>query len=94
MGAAATDMSRAELWRKLVVSDVARAYFNAPALTPAGDEYRCGELMVSTYGARPAAGNWQKCYSELLVKHGLERPMAKSCISRHDEKRRVPLGAR
>ena len=80
-----------------MVSDVARAYFNAPNLTPVfveicdedrevGDEDMCGELMVSMYGTRPAASNWQKCYSELLMKHGLKRSMANSCIFRHDEK--------
>ena len=69
-------------------------FFNAPNLTPVfvekdrevGHEDMCGELMVSMYGTRPAASNWQKCYSELFMKHGLKRSMENCFIFRHDEK--------
>ncbi len=74
---AATGMSRRQGRRKIMVNDVARAYFNAPSLRPKFveiceedrepvDENLCGELLVSMYGTRPAASNWQKCYTELF----------------------------
>ena len=64
-----------------MINDVARAYFNAPSLSPTfvdiceedfeeGDEGMCGELKVSMYGAGPAASNWKKCYTKLLVDNG------------------------
>ena len=75
-----------------MVSDVTRAsVYNAVFLEirdedrEVGDEDMCGELMVSMCGTRPAVSNWQKCYSDLSIKHGLKRSMASSCIFRHDE---------
>ena len=58
-------------------SDVSRAYFHAPSLKPTfveicpedfepRDEHRCGELNVSMYGTRPAAGNWQRFCKQKL----------------------------
>lgn len=55
-----------------MVNNVARAYFNAPSLTPTfvdicdeerepGDEGMCGEVSVSMCGTRLAAQNWQRC---------------------------------
>ena len=80
--------------RKIMVNDVARAYFNAPNLKPTfveicdedrepGDENMCGELLVSMYGTRPAAGNWQKCYTNLLTENGFKRTRACTCTFRH-----------
>ena len=77
-----------------MINDVARAYFNAPSLSPTfvdicdedfeeGDEGMCGELMVSMYGARPAASNWQKCYTKLLVDNGLTKTRASTCVFYH-----------
>ena len=76
-------------------NDVARAYFNAPSLTPVfveicdedreeGDEGMCAELLVSMYGTRPAARNWQICYTSLLQENGFKRNKANTCISRHE----------
>ena len=70
-----------------MANDVARAYFNAPNLKPTfvnicdedwepGDKDMCGELLVSMYGTRPAASNWQKCYTDLLVENGFNRTRA------------------
>lgn len=73
-----------------MVNDVARAYFNAPSLTPTfvetreedfepGDEGKSGELRVSMYGTRPAAQNWQRYYAELLESNGFSH----SCFNVH-----------
>ena len=94
---AATGWGRTGRRRKIMVNDVARAYFNAPNLTPVfvdicdedrepGDEQMCGELLVSMYGTRPAASNWQKCYTQLLLDHGFRRTRASTCMFRHAER--------
>ena len=94
---AATGWSRKQRRRKLMVNDVARAYFNAPNLVPTfveiceedqepGDEDICGELLVSMYGTRPAANNWQKFYTTLLINNGFERTRACTCTFRHHER--------
>ena len=46
----------------------------------------CGELLVSMYGTRPAASNWQKCYTDLLVESGFNRTRACACTFRHAER--------
>ena len=54
---------------KVPYADVSRAYFYARAIRPvyvklpaedqeAGDEDRCGRLLMSMYGTRDAAQNW------------------------------------
>ena len=69
--------------KKVMANDVARAYFNAPNLKPTfvdicnegwepGDEEMCGELLVSMYGTRPAASNWQKCYTDLFGRRRIQ----------------------
>ena len=79
---------------KLMVSDVSRAYFYAPSLKPTfveicpedfepGDEHRCGELNVSVYGTRPAAGNWQRIYTQKLLESGFLKASSSSCIFFH-----------
>eukprot|EP00973_Karenia_brevis_P064695 8986637-Karenia_brevis.AAC.1 len=61
-----------------MVNDVSRAYFYAKSQQPTfvelcdedrapGDEGMCGELMVSMYGTRTAALNWQHCVTEVLT---------------------------
>ena len=75
-----------------MVNDVSRVYFYTESLKPTfvqicdedveeGDEDRCGELLVSMYGTRPAAGNWQRCYTELLKKNGFKAATSSTCIS-------------
>ena len=65
-------------------SDISRAYFNAPVTEPTyvripeedweeGDEYRCAKLLVSMYGTRKAASNWEAHYSSWLEEYGFER---------------------
>ena len=94
---AATGLSRKGRKRKIMVNDVSRAYFYAPNQETMfvdiceedkedGDEEMCGELLVSMYGTRPAATNWQKCYTELLVNNGFSRNRASTCIFHHVEK--------
>ena len=41
------------------------------------------ELMVSMYGARPAASNWQKCYTKLLVDNGFAKTRASTRVFYH-----------
>jgi len=82
---------------KIMINDISRAYFYAPATSPTfveicdedweeGDEYNCGELLVSMYGTRSAAKNWQMCYSELLVAAGFKMGKTNSCIFFHPER--------
>ena len=42
-----------------------------------------GELLVLMDGARPAASNWQKCYTKLLVDNGLTKTRASTCVLYH-----------
>eukprot|EP00973_Karenia_brevis_P013477 1830182-Karenia_brevis.AAC.1 len=64
-----------------MVNDVSRAYFYAKAQQPTfvelceedkvpGEEGMCGELLVSMYGTRTAALNWQQCVTQALVSNG------------------------
>ena len=64
--------------RCILVADVRRAYFNAPARRPIyveippedleeGDEHRCAELLASMYGTRDAARNWQEELKHVLT---------------------------
>jgi len=82
---------------KIMVNDVSRAYFYAPCLTPTfveiceedfedGDEDKCGELLVSMYGTRPAASNWHTHYSGILLKLGFKKGSSNSCIFWHPGK--------
>ena len=41
------------------------------------------ELMASMYGTRPAASNWQKCYTKLLVDNGFAKTRASTCVFDH-----------
>ena len=94
---AATGWSRMGKRRKIMVNDVARAYFNAPNLVPTfvdiceedrepGDEGMCGELLVSMYGTRPAANNWQKFYTKVLLDNGFKRSRGCTCTFHHSER--------
>ena len=78
---------------KLMVNDVSRAYFCAPArrqvfveLPPedkSGEEDLVGELNFSMYGTRDAAQNWAEEYSSTLAKAGYERGIANPCLFHH-----------
>ncbi len=46
----------------------------------------CGELLVSMYGARPAANNWQKYYTTVMTENGFRRIRACTCMFRHPER--------
>ena len=83
---------------KIVVNDVNRAYFYAPSLKPTfvqicaedfepGDEHRCGKLLVSMYGTRPAAGNWQRCYTDVLKANGFTTSPSSTRIFYHPTRR-------
>lgn len=83
--------------KKVMINDVAGSYFNAPSLVPTfvsiceedfeeGDENRCGELLVSMYGERLAAQNWQRCYTQLLTVNGLKVTRTSTCIFRRQER--------
>lgn len=80
----------------MIIDDV-RACFNAFSLAPTfvemceedfeeGDDNRCGELRVSMYGTRPAAQNWQRCFTELLVGQGFAVTQASACIMHHSSR--------
>ena len=63
------------------VNDVSRACFYVPSLKPTfvqicaedfelRDEHRCDKLLVSMNGTLPAAGNWQRCHTDVLKVNG------------------------
>ena len=75
----------------LMYADVSRAYFYAPAKRPvyvklpeedyeAGDEGRCGKLLMSMYGTRDAALNWSLEYSKTLTEAGYTQGKSNSCL--------------
>jgi hypothetical protein len=90
----ATNVYNEEGPNKIMVNDISRAYFYAPSTSPTfveiceedwqeGDEGYCGELLVSMYGTRSAARNWQKCYSDLLIGAGFVRAKTNHCLFYH-----------
>ena len=46
----------------------------------AGGEHRCGLLLVSLYGTRDAASNWESELSGFLVNYGLVKGKASTCL--------------
>ena len=94
----ATTTCAAEGPNKIMINDISRAYFYAPSTEPTfvelceedkeeGDENMCGELLVSMYGTRPAATNWQKCYTDLLEANGFRKAKSNSCLFCHKDRR-------
>ena len=90
----ATNVFSEEGPNKIMVNDISRAYFYAPSTSPTfveicaedwndEDEGLCGELLVSMYGTRSAARNWQQCYSELLLEAGFKRAKTNHCLFYH-----------
>ena len=66
---------------RIMIIDIKRAYFNAPALQPiyvklppedprASDPNACGRLLKSLYGTRDAGANWHEAYTRFLVMFG------------------------
>ena len=75
----------------LMYADVSRAYFYARAVRPvyvrlpeedteAGDEGKCGKLLMSMYGTRDAALNWALEYGETLRKAGYVQGRSNPCL--------------
>ena len=76
--------------RQLMVVDIRRAYFNAPARRPVfveippedwepGDEGRCAELLASLYGTRDAARNWAEELQHFFASIGGKIGKASPC---------------
>ena len=74
----------------MALLDVSRAHFHAKAtrrlfveLPPEdarhGVEDLCGELVMSLYGTRDAAFNWEESYSRFLMELGIKRGKASPC---------------
>eukprot|EP00973_Karenia_brevis_P007173 972762-Karenia_brevis.AAC.1 len=80
-----------------MVNDVSRAYFYAKSQQPTfvelcdedkepGDEGMCGELLVSMYGTRNAALNWQQCVTQAFVNNGFSVGRSSPCIFHHRQR--------
>ena len=78
---------------KLMVQDVNKAYFYAPAtrdvyvelLPERAQPGMCAQLHKSLYGTRDAALNWAQAYSEVLEKMGLVKGKSSPCNFYHAE---------
>ena len=80
---------------KLMVNDVSRAYFCAPARRqvfvelPAedrGSEDMVGELNFSMYGTRDAAQNWGEECAKTMTDMGFEKGRASPCTFLHKDR--------
>ena len=80
--------------RRVMVNDVSRAYFNAPATRELyieipkedklpGDGDVVGKMRLCLYGTRDAALNWQNVVSEHLICIGFVRSTAFPCVFWH-----------
>ena len=76
----------------VTANDISRAFFHATVerdvyvQLPEEDmgsreEHLCGQLRLSMYGARDAAQNWYKEYSQQLFKIGFVQGVASPCAS-------------
>ncbi len=82
-----------KLTNSIMVNDIRRAYFYAPALRevyielPEEDERKAkgyiGVLRKSLYGTRDAARNWQVTYSDHLKKIGFSQCSFSPCVFYH-----------
>ena len=81
---------------KIMVNDVSRAYFSAPARRQvfvelceedavAGEDM-IGELNYSMYGTRDAAQNWGEACASTMVKMGFVQGEASPCTFSHPHK--------
>ena len=91
---AATDRGRET---HLMLSDVKRAYFHAPATRelyvelpdedPGKAEGLVGKLNLSLYGTRDAAANWQHCVATHLLSLGFQQGRSNPCVFYHAGRR-------
>ena len=92
--AASEDPTNASDPFRVLLVDVSRAHFYAPAtrevyiqLPPedprAGDGVSCGRLLRTMYGTLDAADHWASHYSEVLDKAGFKRGEASPCHFYH-----------
>ncbi len=94
--AANTDNKSKYPHRCIMVNDISRAYFHAPASRdvfielpdeePMKKEGKIGKLRVSLYGTRDAALNWQSAYSSHLQNIGFKQCKYSPCIFYHEQK--------
>ena len=78
-------------WKKLLVIDVRRAYFNATINTPTyvdlppelAQQGKCWRLKKALYGTRPAAQSWEQEYGNKLMSWGFEIGKSAPCLFRH-----------
>ena len=77
---------------KLMINDVSRAFFMAPAKRlvyvelPAEDKGEgdmVGRLNFSMYGTRDAAQNWAEECANTMTKIGFERGTSSACLFAH-----------
>jgi hypothetical protein len=77
--------------RALMIIDIRRAYFNAPARRPVyieippedwepGDEHKCARLNSSLYGTRDAARNWEEELTKFMLSQGAVMGKSSSCV--------------
>jgi hypothetical protein len=77
----------------MMICDVKRAYFHAPASRdlyvevpkedPNWQPGLLGKLKLSLYGTRDAAANWQRCVSEHFVSLGFRPGQSNQCVFWH-----------
>ncbi len=81
----------------IMVNDVKRAYFYAPAAREIyvelceedrepGDEEMCGILNYSMYGTRDAAQNWQIEFTRTLLQMGFNQGKSSPCVFHHPQR--------
>ena len=81
----------------IMVNDVKRAYFYAPATREIyvelceedrepGDEEMCGILNYSMYGTRDAAQNWQIEFTSTLLQMGFNQGKSSPCVFHHRQR--------
>ena len=93
ISSAASDTTRET---HLMLSDVKRAYFHAPATRelyvelpvedPGHAQGLVGKLNLSLYGTRDAAANWQRCVTEHLCGLGFQQGRSNPCVFYHKAK--------
>ena len=105
---AATVRSSEEMGTKVsMVTDVARAFFEAPAmrnvcieipkedLTEADMRHdKVGHLKMSFYGTRDAAMNWQEEVANKTTRIGFVRGICSPCLYFHPTEMTSPLSGR